>query len=168
MASPAPTEPSPRRSHFSAPIGRRFWLYGGIPREHELPTLLHHFNVDGEIWEEVISTGEHPPPNLHSGCSTSSHHHVYLYGGHDGARYHNSLLQYDDYQMKWTQLAGDSAQSPMAKQGCGMVHFQNKLCLFGGWGRQPTGPTQPGAKYEDYVHGDVVTNELHMFDLREG
>ena len=56
----------------------------------------------------------------------------------------------------------------MAKCGCAMVYHENAVVVYGGQGNQPTGPTQPGAEYADYMDYDVLTNECHLFDLREG
>ena len=51
-----------------------------------------------------------------------------------------------------------------------MIAFDRKLLLFGGYG-YPSGPTQTGAKFikdSNYSGGSGWTNELHLFDLKEG
>ena len=52
----------------------------------------------------------------------------------------------------------------MKKSMCGMVFYQAKLVLFSGYIHDfLTDHTPPGASYKDYL-----TNELHVFDLKEG
>ena len=58
----------------------------------------------------------------------------------------------------------------MRKIACGLIAFDRKLLLFGGDGI-PSGRTQRGAKFikdSDYSDGSGWTNELHLFDLKEG
>ena len=51
-----------------------------------------------------------------------------------------------------------------------MIAFDKKLLLFGGYG-YPSHSTQPGAKFimnSKSSGGRGWTNELHLFDLKEG
>ena len=50
-----------------------------------------------------------------------------------------------------------------------MIAFGRKLLLFGGYGI-PSGPTQPGEKFKssNFSDGRGWTNELHLFDIKEG
>ena len=51
-----------------------------------------------------------------------------------------------------------------------MIAFDRKLLLFGGYGIL-SGPTQPGVKFiknSNSLSGRGWTNELHLFDLKEG
>ena len=51
-----------------------------------------------------------------------------------------------------------------------MIAFDRELLLFGGDGIS-SGPSQPGAKFikdSNYSYGSGWTNELHLFDLKEG
>ena len=98
-------------------------------------------------------------------CFTSSGRHLYLYGGCDSSDFHDSLYQLDTESLEWSQLPS----GPMRKYRCGMVSYEDKLILFGGYGTL-SGPTQPGAEYiEDTTFpGCGWTNELHMFDVQKG
>ena len=52
----------------------------------------------------------------------------------------------------------------MKKRGCGMAFYQTKLVVFGGYIRDSlTGYTHPDASFKD-----GLTDELHVFDLKEG
>ena len=58
----------------------------------------------------------------------------------------------------------------MRKTGSGMIHYDQKLIIFGGYGF-PTGPTQAGAEFvldTRYNVGIGWSNELHSFDIKEG
>ena len=132
---------------------------------------LQVFSADHETWEATATNGEHPPTGLRYGaCTSSSGHHVYIYGGDDGSEeYSSSLHQLDTKTQQWTQLSsGGGRDAPMAKRGCAMVYLKNAVIVYGGCGKQPTGHTQPGAEYADYGDGDVITNELNLYDLRGG
>ena len=51
-----------------------------------------------------------------------------------------------------------------------MIAFDKKLLLFGGYG-YPSRSTQPGARFikdSNFSDGRGWTNELHLFDLKEG
>ena len=90
-----------------------------------------------------------------------------MYGGNDGSRRLNSLHQLDTQSWTWSELA---KSGPMRKDGCGMIAFDRKLLLFGGY-NIPSDTTQPGANFikdSNYTDGSGWTNELHLFDLKEG
>ena len=86
-----------------------------------------------------------------------------MYGGSDGSRDLNSLHQLDTQSWTWSDLKS----GPMRKFACRMIAFDRKLLLFGGYGI-PSAPTQPGAKFIKDSNDTDVTNELHLFDLKEG
>ncbi len=53
---------------------------------------------------------------------------------------------------------------PIKKTGCGMVAYNRSLVLFGGRGDASTQlQPQPESSYQC-----GFTNELHLFDIREG
>ena len=73
--------------------------------------------------------------------------------------------QLDTRTWTWKQLSGTG---PMRKGGCGMVAYDSRLVLFGGF-RLSYGPTQPGAEFIKKGDGNYGwTNELQIFDLKEG
>ena len=164
------SEPSPRWGHYSAAVGGQILVWGGRTKDfskenRELSVSVHSFNPCLERWQATSTTGKCPPCLTISAC-TSSGHHLYLYGGSDGSKFHDSLYQLDTDSLEWSQLPS----GPMRKSGHGMVSYEDKLILFGGYGI-PSGPTQPGAEFiknSKHSDGRGWTNELHMFDIKKG
>ena len=164
-------EPSPRWGHYSALVEEKFCVWGGrtkdfLQEKSELTSSIHSFDPFLEFWAKNKLSGV-PPPGLYLGACASAGHHVYLYGGTDGSRFQSSLHQLDTRSWTWKQL---SRSGPMRKRACGMVAHDSKLVLFGGYG-YPSGPTQPGAEFikdSRYTNGVGWTNEVHIFDLKEG
>ena len=109
-------------------------------------TSVHHFNPVHESWAEHECSGQ-PPPWLYWGASASAGHLLYQYGGYDGSDNHSSLYQLNTASWEWSLL---SREAPRKKAGCGMLTYDSKLVLFGGYG------------------DGGYTNELHLFDLKEG
>ena len=157
----ASAEPHPRRGHFSAPVEDHLVLWGGEKGE-----LAHTFNQFSESWSSKQCQGPSPPDGLYNGASAYAGHHLYLYGGHDGSRYHNSLHQLDTRSWTWSHL---SSAGPMCKVGCGMVTYGEKLLCFGGYGI-PSDTTQPAdfVKNSNLEDGTGWTNELYAYDLCKG
>jgi hypothetical protein len=57
----------------------------------------------------------------------------------------------------------------MKKAGSGMIAYDSKLVLYGGYG-PPSYPTQPGSEFikdSRYTDGDGWTNEVHTFEEGE-
>ena len=131
-----------------------------------MTSTVHQFNQKSETWT-INSCNGPSPPCCYNGGSTSAGHHIYMYGGNDESRDLNSLLQLDTQSWTWSEL---TKSCPMRKAGCGMIVFERKLLVFGGYG-DPSAPTQPGAKFikdSNYSDGIGWNNELHLFDLKEG
>ena len=132
----------------------------------ELTSSVHSFDPYLEFWDVKKSSGV-PPPGLYGGACASAGHYVYLYGGTDGSRHQSSLHQLDTKSWTWKQL---SSAGPIRKMRCGMVVCESKLVLLGGYGF-PSGPTQPGAEFiknSRFTDCRGWTNEVHIFDLKEG
>ena len=128
---------------------------------------LEIFDCYFETWTRKITKGD-SPPWLYCGTCASSGHNIYTYGGYDGESRHGSLYEFNTKTRSWRKLAPHSAGSPMKKDGCGMIVWGEKLILFGGSGI-PSSPTQPGADFiKDAKYSDGWTNEMHIFNLREG
>ena len=71
----------------------------------------------------------------------------------------------DTRSRRWKLISREG--SPMKKAGCGMVVYDSKIVLFGGYG-EPSGHIQPGAKFKKGRSSKGRTNELHTFNLKEG
>ena len=163
------TELPPRWGHFSVPIEGKLYILGGRTKgfkKGRVTSTVHQFNQKSETWTVNSCYGPSPPCS-YNGTSASAGHHIYMYGGNDGSRPLNSLHQLDTQSWTWSEL---TKSGPMRKTGCGMVAFDRKLLLFGGFGVS-FGFTQPGAnfiKYSKYSDGRGWTNELYLFNLKEG
>ena len=163
------TEPPPRWDHFSTSIEGQLYILGGRTKDFkkgEVTSTVHQFDQKSETWTINSCNGPSPPCSYY-GASTSAGHHIYMYGGTDESRPLNSLHQLDTQSWTWSEL---TKSGPMRKTECVMIAFDRKLLLFGGYG-DLSGPTQPGAKFiknSNSSSGRGRTNELHLFDLKEG
>ena len=170
-------EPSPRFAHGAAPVGGRFYLWGGRLQDfsesgkRKLASAVEIFDYNLETWEKHLTTGV-PPPGLYAGSCTSLLNSLYWFGGWDGSSFYDSLHRLDPTTLEWREVQPlNQADKPMKKIACGMVSFlQNQLATFGGIGI-PTCPVQPGAmftKAANYTDGRGWSNELHLFNIIEG
>ena len=129
--------------------------------------MVHTFNQLSESWSSKQCQGPSPPDGLYGGASAYAGHHLYLYGGHDGSRYQNSLHQLDTRSWTWSHL---SSAGPMRKIGCRIITYEETLLCFGGYG-YPSSTTQPGAEFaksSKFTDGIGWTNEVHAYDFKEG
>ena len=159
-------EPPPGYSHFSAPIDNKLYLWGGYNRKDT--SIVSHFDPDAEVWGNDTCEGPHPP-GISDGATASAGHHLYTYGGYNGAHDVQGTLHQLDIE-SWIWKLVTSGRGPMMKAGCGMITYGSKILLFGGYGT-PSAPTQPGAKFiKDPTNSKGLgwTNEVHIFDLQEG
>ena len=175
-------EPPPRSRHFSAVVGRQLCIYGGdlAYGKSELPTTLHVFCSEAEEWKENQTTGRRRNPAHHffDGACTPKKHFIYLYGGksidEEGRLCSDCdcFCQLDCKNLKWVQLGLGGLDDRVAKCGCSMLCHAGVLLLFGGYDIMKLSRSlsiQPGAAYyEDQQLGEVITNELHIFNLKKG
>ena len=163
------SEPCPRSRHFSIVEDvHNLYVWGGFGDEEDVDeSIVHHYDPNTETWSDKRCEGP-PPPGSRSGACASIGHHLYTYGGYDAAGdNHGTLHGLDTKSWMWSQLSSDG---PMEKLGCGMIAYGCKILLFGGKG-VPSGPIQPGAEFvkdAGYIDGRGWTNEVHIFDLKEG
>ena len=162
------SQPAPRFNHYSSPVGDQVYLFGGRTKDFskEVCSSVHVFDVFSESWREWVNEGP-ASPGLHSGaCASSAGENLYIYGGHDGAKYQGSLHKLNTNTLNWVQLATPGS-GPMRKTGCKMISHHDHLLLFGGYG-VPSGPTQPGSEFVKSTRYTGWTNELHQYDTKEG
>ena len=161
------SEPSSRRGHFSTVVENYLYIWGGECDEEVDVSIVHHYDPNTETWSDKRCEGP-PPPGSRYGACASIGHHLYTYGGYDAAyNDYGTLHGLDTKSWMWSQLSSDG---PMKKYGCGMITYGCKILLFGGRG-VPSGPIQPGAEFvkdTNQSDGSGLTNEVHMFDLKEG
>ena len=139
----------------------------------KLSAVVETFDPFLERWEQQPTTGV-PPVALWGGACTSliSMDSLYAFGGWDGISHYDSLHQLRASTMEWRELEESISQdAPMRKTGCEMVPFNDDtLVLFGGLGI-PRDIVQPGSRFmkaEGFSDGRGWTNELHLFDVKEG
>ena len=160
-------EPSPRWRHFSSPVDYKLYVWGGDGGRGKsvVTSIVHHYDPDSETWNTNTCGGPHPPGIRHGACASAGHH-LYTYGGCDeGGNVQDTLHLLDTRSRRWKLI---SSGGPMKKEGCGMIIYDSKIVLFGGYG-EPSGHIQPGEKFEKPNISDYGwTNELHTFNLKEG
>ena len=160
------TQP-PRSAHFSTVVEDSLYVWGGVADEKIDVHTVHHYDPNTETWSDKRCEGPPPPGSFYGACASIGHH-LYTYGGYDADnRDHGTLHGLDTKSWMWSQLSSDG---PMKKYGCRMIAYGCKILLFGGYG-VPSGTIQPGAKFVKNIYpsdGSGWTNELHIFDLKEG
>jgi N-acetylneuraminic acid mutarotase len=159
-------EPSPRWGQQSTVVEEKLCIYGGRTKDFRKELLalsIQVFDPLLEVWTKEDCNGV-PPPGIYDGACASTGHHFYVYGGNDGKHYHGSLYQLDTRSLTWALLSSDG---PMKQSGCRMVAYDNKLVLFGG-DECPSDSIQTGAEFNKHSDGRGRTNDLHIFDLKEG
>ena len=170
-------EPMPRIWHTSFQTGSKTLAHGGRTRDfsentkRRLARVVEVFDGYTEVWQQKEVTGEAPAPGVYGAASASVDDDLFTFGGFDGSRWFNALHVLKR-ATQWIELCpqNDRAESPMAKTGAGMVAFGNNLAVFGGHGI-PHGPTQPGSSFirdTRYTDGRGLTNEFHIYNLKDG
>ena len=170
------SEPAPRSLHLSTVVEGQTYVWGGVNKDllqkkitlKEFTSLTSAFNPYLETWTTLNPRGS-PPSGTQCGACASVGHNLYTYGGWSGD-FDGCLHQFDTKMLTWTKL---STTGPMKKQSCGMVGYDDKLMLFGGYGVPsiPSDPAQPGSTFvqnKEYTDGRGWSNELHVFDIQKG
>ena len=161
------SEPCARYRHFSTPIEDKLYVWGGSGGGVNT-SIVHHYDPDSETWNTNTCEGPHPP-GISSGACASAGHHLYTYGGYDKQLdVQGTLHLLDTRSMRWKLIPNEGG--PMKKAGCGMVIYDSKIILFGGYG-EPSGNIQPGSEFykgKDSNSANGWTNELHTFNLEKG
>ena len=108
---------------------------------------------------------------MYSAASASVDDDLFTFGGCDDSRLYNTLHILKGTS-QWIELCpqNKSPESPIAKNGAGMVAFSDNLAVVGGYGI-PHGPTQPGSSFiknTDSTDSSGWTNEFHIYNLKDG
>lgn len=167
-------EPKPRLDHYAGAVGGQCFIFAGLTvdfdkTKKELSSTIEVFDHYLEDWQALQTTGS-PPEGLYAGgCCVSPSGDLFTYGGHDGTTFCSGLYKLSS--LKWSQLSKETDNnSPMKKIGCGMVYFNKKLAVIGGYG-SPLGPLQVGSSFvinKNSTHGRGWSNEIHIFDIDKG
>ncbi len=178
MASPVTTyEPSPRLFPFTASIGGKLYMWGGLTEDRSergnrrVQTVMEVFDPYIEVWSHQPTTGTPPPLGLHAGACAAIAHSMYLCCGVDGSSHHNTLHGLSVATRKWRGIGvRNPSEGPMRKRACQMVVYEGKLVLFGGYGI-PSHRMQPGASFSKnprFTDWRGWSNELHVIQPSEG
>ena len=170
-------QPMPRIRHTSAQVGSKTLVHGGVTEDYSekskrrLSSVLEVFDSYTELWQQKEVTGDAPAPGVYGAASVAVNGDLFTFGGNDGRKFYNSLHRLKNTS-QWLKLCpqNEGGESPMTKFAAGMVAFGNQLLLIGGFGI-PHSPDQPGAafiKYRGTSDGSGWTNELHIFNIKNG
>ncbi len=157
-------EPVAKTGSFSASVNSTFYLWGGYTDgntqhlakiyslDHSSPTWRSH-----NIREEL-------PSGYYAGACTSIGPFLYSYGGwSQNGMETGGLFEFSTQTLSWKELAPAEAEGgPMKKIQAGMISYNKKLYLFGGYSNS-SHLVQSGSQF---VLG--FTNEFHSYDLRTG
>ena len=140
------------------------YLWGGRTDDlsqvkKKVASTLHTFDAYLETWNKGEEVTGPSPAGLYFNANACAGHHMYLYGGYDGARNNGTLHQLDLETHTWTELKN----GPKILTGPMMIWSEDKLLLFGGYG--PPDSTQQVAEPKKKYYR---SNDLHVFDLKEG
>ena len=174
MASPnspsASEEPQPRGSHCTATVGGMSYTWGGslVTYPDSDSDVVHCFHADDENWIKRPTTGE-PPPGFVGAACTVIGFFVYIFAGHNGEDYFNSIHRLDTRSFVWSLLEpGNPEDAPMCKSNAAMTSYNGKILVtIGGYGPLPKNRAN-GVEYvpdPESSSGDGWTNELVCFDI---
>ena len=151
------SEPSPRASHVSAPVGGKVYMWGGHPGGSDDASTIYSFDPLSESWARDECSGI-PPPGLRNGACASAGNHLYVYAGEEGEDVYtlrnHSLCQLNLNTRTWSTI---SSGGPTRRRGCGEMAYDSSShrLLFGSYGA----PSKRGI-------GE--SNNIHTFDLNKG
>ena len=144
-------EPRARYFHAAVGVGQTLHVWGGNDdRTSVQASTVGCLDVPSATWQEPRQLRGHTfPDRLHAMAVTTDGERAYSFGGQTGSGKSNAVYEVDMTSLECRELAPASA-SPVSskKSGSGMVHYQYKLVVYGGW------TSESG-----------TTDELHVFDL---
>ena len=152
----ATRQPLPRARHAAVGIGSKLYVRGGYSGYGQIKsTALEIFDVASLKWEEQEALrGCDMPDGLRDMAVTSDGETAYcccgLTGFYPNEIYYNTVFEITPSQHLCKELQPTShSLTPKGTSSSGVVRFQDKLVLFGGF------------------TGQRRTNELHVFDLKK-
>ena len=144
-------EPQARDGHAAVGVGQTLYVWGGDGGDTSVQaSTVECLDVPSATWQEPRQLRGHPlPDRLDNMAVTADGERAYSFGGRTGSRKSNAVYQVNMTSLECRELAPASASpAPSKKTDSGMVHYQHKLVVYGGF-------TSEGRR----------TDELHVFDL---
>lgn len=146
-------QPQPRSSHAAIVVRNklRLFIWAGLGVDSAtIPTAsIESFHFFSKEWEQPQPLHGSLPDDLWSMAVTSDGESAYTFGGKTGSAYVNTLYKVNPTTLCCAQLLPTSeSHAPKKTRGSGMVHFNEKLVVHGGW------------------NGQENNDELHVFNLK--
>ena len=148
-------QPLPRARHAAVGIGSKLCVWGGYGGSSKIKsTALEIFDVTSLDWKQDVLHGCDMHDGLYGMAVTGDGETAYcccgLVDSIVNSTYYNTVFEITLSQHLCKELLPTShSLMPEKTLGSGVVQFQDKLILFGGF------------------TGQSWTNELHVFDLKK-
>lgn len=146
-------EPQPRHDHAAVGVGQKLYVWGGRGRSPENQTdTVEVFDVPSVAWQHAEKLrGSLVPGNMWGMAVATDGESAYFFGGSTNkGTYFDTLFKVDLSTLRCEELkTGKSSSAPKKARDGGMVYFNHKLVIHGGYTGKHTG-------------------DLHIFDLKTG
>ena len=129
-------EPTPRIWHTSQQTRNKVLVHGGRTKDYSKDSkrgAVDVFDVYTESWQQKKVTGKTPAPNYLT-ASASLGDDLFTFGGRNGSTRNDALHRLKGGS-EWIELSSEneSPESPMAKEGAGMVAFGDNQIGRASW-----------------------------------
>ena len=154
----ANNSPPPLKDFHYTQAGQRGFIWGGVTSSGELSTILYEFVIPELTFIEIPTQNAPPHLTQASLSEDSSGNFLYLFGGYDGANYHNWLWTLDLRSRTWDSIVSDCTSGTCPYFTSNPVFFGNSYdtSLVAFAGRNELNPNM------SYVE------EYFSFDLERG
>ena len=135
MALAKQAEPKARLLHASFRIGRYIYIWAGTGCRTD---VVERLNLSTFTYEQRHLTNSSAPDVLDSMAVTWDESHGYTFGGRDGRdgnrKRLNSIYCLNFSTLKCIEIVpATGSDTPTPRDDCGMVHFNRKLVVYGGF-----------------------------------
>lgn len=147
-------QPQPRENHAAVGVGKKLFVWAGDCGSSKIQTTtVESFDVSSGTWEQPQRLHGSLPDGLYGMAVASDGENAYSFGGRSGSHskytYYNTLYEINLSTFECNELVPrDLSFAPKKKKGSGMVLFESKLVIHGGY------------------TGQDWTDDLHVFDIR--
>lgn len=109
----------------AAVLGNKIYVPGGRTADGKINNLLEVYDLESDRWEQRAKL----PFPVSAYALVDFEGHLYLFGGFDGKKYLNTVLEYDPQNDAWNQPAYYSSGFAFASA----LVAQNKIFVVGGY-----------------------------------